>query len=153
MTKKLLYVAAAILVVLIVLGYWQFFLGFACGVALFWYLGESLVKEQVQQLFSKGKELGSELKDKVTPSNKREELHIVSVSELSEVEGGKFAVALVCAGNKVLLIELMTKSVPQEFVVGNNIVLETNYNLHQMPIKSEQTVIAGNQKYRVLQAN
>ena len=56
MTKKLLYVAAAILVVLIVLGYWQFFLGFACGVALFWYLGESLVKEQVQQLFSKGKE-------------------------------------------------------------------------------------------------
>ena len=80
-------------------------------------------------------------------------MHIVSVSELSEVEGGKFAVALVCAGNKVLLIELMTRSVPQEFVVGNNIVLETNYNLHQMPIKSEQIVIAGNQKYRVLQAN
>lgn len=153
MTKKLLYVAAAILVVLIVLGYWQFFLGFICGVALFWYLGESLVKEQVQQLFSKGKELGSELKDKMTPSNKREELHIVAVSEISKVEGGKFAVALVCAGNKVLLIELMTKSVPQEFVVGNNIVLETNYNLHQMPIKSEQKVIAGNQEYRVLQAN
>lgn len=72
MNKILIYAAVAVLVLVLILGYWQFFVGYACGLATFWFLGEHTLRMAAGNLCSKGKEIGNELKEKVTPSAQRE---------------------------------------------------------------------------------
>ena len=61
MNKILIYAAVAVLVLVLILGYWQFFVGYACGLATFWFLGEHTLRMAAGNLCSKGKEIGNEL--------------------------------------------------------------------------------------------
>ena len=125
MNKILIYAAVAVLVLVLILGYWQFFVGYACGLATFWFLGEHTLRMAAGNLCSKGKEIGNELKEKVTPSAQREDMVITDSSVMSAATPGMYQVIVKIGQRCFLLPPSCDNVVPTELQKGQNIVLES----------------------------
>lgn len=150
MNKILIYAAVAVLVLVLILGYWQFFVGYACGLATFWFLGEHTLRMAAGNLCSKGKEIGNELKEKVTPSAQKEDMVITDSSVMSAATPGMYQVIVKIGQRCFLLPPSCDNVVPTELQKGQNIVLETSYRFQDIHgMRTMYAIIAGGKVYPV----
>ena len=101
-------------------------------------------------LCSKGKEIGNELKEKVTPSAQREDMVITDSSVMSAATPGMYQVIVKIGQRCFLLPPSCDNVVPTELQKGQNIVLETSYRFQDIHgMRTMYAIIAGGKVYPV----
>lgn len=149
-TKNFFYVVIGIAVLLVIFGSWKFLLGFVLAGAIFWYFGETRVKEAVKNAYSKTKDVVDELHDTVIPQNEEKET-VVTSSFISPSEiNGLYQIIVVAEGKSYILKPSKVSLIPEELTSGQTIIIKTTYCVSGVKPVKKQVIIAINNTYEVV---
>lgn len=149
-TKNFFYIVICIAVLLLIFGSWKFLTGFALAGAIFWYFGETRVKEAVKNAYDTTKGMVDNLQETIIPQDEECVTAVRSSFITSAGIIGLYQIVIVADGKSYLLQPCNISQIPEELGAGRVITIKTHCVWNGIKPVKKQVIIAKGKTYDVV---